>query len=49
MKYETARKLKTCVDAIRKQYYEDLKSKEMRIRQRCVAGTLESSWWLRYV
>jgi DNA topoisomerase-1 len=37
MKYETARKLKNCVDNIRKQYYEDLKSKEMRIRQRATA------------
>eukprot|EP00794_Sanderia_malayensis_P018831 gene18831-20727_t len=36
-KYETARKLKTCVDKIRSGYQDDLKSKEMRIRQRAVA------------
>ncbi|XP_066541222.1 DNA topoisomerase I, mitochondrial [Hoplias malabaricus] len=36
-KYEVARKLKTCVDAIRTQYQEDLKSKSMGIRQRAVA------------
>lgn len=36
-KYEVARKLKTCVDAIRAQYQEDLKSKQMGIRQRAVA------------
>lgn len=36
-KYEVARKLKTCVDAIRTQYQEDLKSKQMGIRQRAVA------------
>ncbi|XP_061891586.1 DNA topoisomerase I, mitochondrial isoform X3 [Entelurus aequoreus] len=36
-KYEVARKLKTCVDAIRKQYLTDMKSREMRIRQRAVA------------
>ncbi|TSK38475.1 DNA topoisomerase 1 [Bagarius yarrelli] len=36
-KYEVARKLKTCVDAIRAQYREDLKSKQMGIRQRAVA------------
>nr|XP_019934819.1 PREDICTED: DNA topoisomerase I, mitochondrial-like [Paralichthys olivaceus] len=36
-KYEVARKLKTCVDDIRKQYLLDLKSKEMRTRQRAVA------------
>ena len=34
MKYETARKLKGFVGQIRKQYTEDLKSKETRIRQR---------------
>ena len=39
MKYETARKLKGVVDQIRKQYCEDLKSKEMRIRQRWVDGS----------
>lgn len=36
-KYEQARKLKTHVDKIRAQYREDLKSKEMRVRQRAVA------------
>lgn len=36
-KYETARRLKKCVDRIRAQYREDWKSKEMRIRQRAVA------------
>lgn len=36
-KYETARKLAKCVDKIRQDYREDLKSKEMRIRQRAVA------------
>lgn len=36
-KYETARRLKKCVDRIRNQYHDDWKSKEMRIRQRAVA------------
>ncbi|XP_027017561.2 DNA topoisomerase 1 isoform X3 [Tachysurus fulvidraco] len=36
-KYEVARKLKTCVDAIRAQYQQDLKSKQMGVRQRAVA------------
>uniref|UniRef100_A0A4X2KFJ8 DNA topoisomerase I n=1 Tax=Vombatus ursinus TaxID=29139 RepID=A0A4X2KFJ8_VOMUR len=36
-KYETARRLKNCVDKIRKQYREDWKSKEMKVRQRAVA------------
>ncbi|XP_054632914.1 DNA topoisomerase I, mitochondrial isoform X2 [Dunckerocampus dactyliophorus] len=36
-KYEVARKLKTCVDTIRKQYLEDMRSREMRVRQRAVA------------
>ncbi|XP_062314402.1 DNA topoisomerase 1 [Osmerus eperlanus] len=36
-KYETARRLKKCVDRLRAQYREDWKSKEMRIRQRSVA------------
>lgn len=36
-KYETARKLAKSVDKIRATYIEDLKSKEMRIRQRAVA------------
>ncbi|KAL1257001.1 hypothetical protein QQF64_012546 [Cirrhinus molitorella] len=36
-KYEVARKLKTCVDAIRAQYQDDLKSKQMGTRQRAVA------------
>uniref|UniRef100_A0A803SVZ3 DNA topoisomerase I n=2 Tax=Anolis carolinensis TaxID=28377 RepID=A0A803SVZ3_ANOCA len=36
-KYETARRLKKCVDRIRNQYREDWKSKEMRVRQRAVA------------
>ncbi|XP_063064717.1 DNA topoisomerase 1 [Engraulis encrasicolus] len=36
-KYETARRLKSCVNRIRNQYHDDWKSKEMRIRQRAVA------------
>ena len=36
-KYEMARSLHTKVDKIRAGYREDLKSKEMRIRQRAVA------------
>ncbi|XP_035238565.1 DNA topoisomerase 1 isoform X1 [Anguilla anguilla] len=36
-KYETARRLKKCVDRLRSQYRDDWKSKEMRIRQRAVA------------
>ncbi|XP_059190256.1 DNA topoisomerase I, mitochondrial [Centropristis striata] len=36
-KYEVARKLKTCVDDIRNQYNQDLKSKQMGTRQRAVA------------
>lgn len=36
-KYETARKLKDCVQKIREDYEEDWKSKEMRLRQRGVA------------
>lgn len=36
-KYEVARKLKTCVDSIRSQYQQDLKSKQMKTRQRAVA------------
>lgn len=36
-KYETARKLHKCIDKIRREYREDWKSKEMRIRQRAVA------------
>ncbi|KAM4018211.1 DNA topoisomerase I, mitochondrial-like isoform 2-T2 [Anomaloglossus baeobatrachus] len=36
-KYEVARKLKNHVDAIRRTYRDDFKSKEMRIRQRAVA------------
>ncbi|XP_071314234.1 DNA topoisomerase I, mitochondrial [Trachinotus anak] len=36
-KYEVARKLKTCVDDIRNQYLQDLKSKQMGTRQRAVA------------
>ncbi|XP_073328402.1 DNA topoisomerase I, mitochondrial [Pagrus major] len=36
-KYEVARKLKTCVDHIRNQYMQDLKSKQMGTRQRAVA------------
>ncbi|KAL4655314.1 DNA topoisomerase 1 isoform X1 [Arapaima gigas] len=35
-KYETARRLKKCVDRIRAQYRDDWKSKEMRIRQRAL-------------
>ncbi|XP_030215029.1 DNA topoisomerase 1 [Gadus morhua] len=36
-KYETARRLKKCVERLRTQYRDDWKSKEMRIRQRAVA------------
>ncbi|PAA64412.1 hypothetical protein BOX15_Mlig011838g1, partial [Macrostomum lignano] len=36
-KYETARQLHKVVDKIRSQYRADLKSKEMRLRQRAVA------------
>ena len=36
-KYEIARKLKSCVDDIRNQYLQDLKSKQMVTRQRAVA------------
>ncbi|XP_036399788.1 DNA topoisomerase I, mitochondrial [Megalops cyprinoides] len=36
-KYEVARRLKSCVDQIRAQYQQDLKSKQMGIRQRAVA------------
>uniref|UniRef100_A0A8C3AS63 DNA topoisomerase I n=1 Tax=Cyclopterus lumpus TaxID=8103 RepID=A0A8C3AS63_CYCLU len=36
-KYEIARKLKLCVDDIRNQYGQDLKSKQMVTRQRAVA------------
>uniref|UniRef100_A0A8D9F3T9 DNA topoisomerase I n=1 Tax=Cacopsylla melanoneura TaxID=428564 RepID=A0A8D9F3T9_9HEMI len=36
-KYETARKLALSIDKIRENYQADLKSKEMRIRQRAVA------------
>ncbi|XP_065674843.1 DNA topoisomerase I, mitochondrial isoform X2 [Hydra vulgaris] len=36
-KYETARKLKECVETIRENYINDWKSKEMKIRQRGVA------------
>ena len=36
-KYETARKLHSHVDKIRSDYRRDLKSKEMRLRQRAVA------------
>ncbi|KAJ7997728.1 hypothetical protein DPEC_G00215130 [Dallia pectoralis] len=36
-KYEVARKLKSCVDGIRQQYQQDLKSKQMGNRQRAVA------------
>ncbi|XP_061605762.1 DNA topoisomerase 1 isoform X5 [Phyllopteryx taeniolatus] len=36
-KYETARRLKKCVDQIRNQYRDDWRSKEMRIKQRAVA------------
>lgn len=36
-KYEIARKLAKTIDKIRKEYKEDWKSKEMRIRQRAVA------------
>ncbi|XP_039512301.1 DNA topoisomerase I, mitochondrial isoform X4 [Pimephales promelas] len=36
-KYETARKLKVCVKAIRKQYKRDWTSREMKSRQRGVA------------
>ncbi|XP_030223148.1 DNA topoisomerase I, mitochondrial isoform X1 [Gadus morhua] len=36
-KYEVARRLKTCVDSIRRQYTQDFKSKQMGTRQRAVA------------
>ncbi|OCT62825.1 DNA topoisomerase 1 isoform X1 [Xenopus laevis] len=36
-KYETARRLKMCVEKIRNTYKEDWKSKEMKVRQRAVA------------
>ncbi|KAJ8920577.1 hypothetical protein NQ315_004716 [Exocentrus adspersus] len=36
-KYETARKLAKCIDKIRREYQQDWKSKEMKIRQRAVA------------
>lgn len=36
-KYEKARNLKTKIDKIRDDYMQDLKSKEMRVRQRAVA------------
>ncbi|KAI1693324.1 eukaryotic DNA topoisomerase i, catalytic core domain-containing protein [Ditylenchus destructor] len=36
-KFETARKLKECVDEIRQQYNIDLKARDMHIRQRAVA------------
>ncbi|MEQ2250952.1 DNA topoisomerase 1 [Ilyodon furcidens] len=36
-KYEVARKLKSCVDSIRNEYLQDLKSKQMVTRQRAVA------------
>ncbi|KAG7247590.1 hypothetical protein CRUP_030068, partial [Coryphaenoides rupestris] len=36
-KYEVARKLKACVEGIRSQYSQDLKSKQMGTRQRAVA------------
>ncbi|XP_010882459.3 DNA topoisomerase I, mitochondrial isoform X3 [Esox lucius] len=36
-KYEVARRLKSCVDRIRLQYQQDLKSKQMVNRQRAVA------------
>ncbi|XP_036620925.1 DNA topoisomerase 1-like [Trichosurus vulpecula] len=36
-KYETARRLKKCVDNIRNQYREDWMAKEMKVRQRAVA------------
>ncbi|KAJ8335517.1 hypothetical protein SKAU_G00388590 [Synaphobranchus kaupii] len=36
-KYEVARRLKVCVQQIRAQYKQDLKSKQMSIRQRAVA------------
>lgn len=36
-KYETARRLHQKIDAIRQDYRDDLKNKEMRIRQRAVA------------
>lgn len=36
-KYETARKLAKTIDKIRQDYTADLKSKEMKVRQRAVA------------
>lgn len=52
-KYETARRLKKCVDRIRNQYREDWKSKEMRIRQRAVAlyfiDKVRCAWCMRTI
>lgn len=36
-KYEVARRLKSCVNGIRQQYQQDIKSKQMETRQRAVA------------
>lgn len=36
-KYETARRLHKCIEKIRREYKDDWKSKEMRVRQRAVA------------
>lgn len=46
-KYEVARKLKFKIDKIREDYEEDLKDREMRIRQRAVALYLIDKFALR--
>lgn len=45
-KYEIARKLKSCVEGIRSQYHQDLKSKQMGTRQRAVALYFIDKVWL---
>jgi DNA topoisomerase-1 len=46
-KYETARKLHKIIDRIREDYWGDMKSKEMRVRQRAVAMYLIDKLALR--
>ncbi|CAG0899093.1 unnamed protein product [Darwinula stevensoni] len=46
-KYETARRLHKGIDKIRRDYWNDMKSKEMRIRQRAVAMYLIDKLALR--
>lgn len=48
-KYEVARKLKSCVDGIRNQYHQDLKSKEMGKRQRAVALYFIDKVWFSVI